>query len=67
MNRRALVPVFALAWLAITVPAARRLAEADPAVAAGRLEVEVMTWYTQKGALAFPLFEELSASDGPED
>lgn len=43
-----------------SVEEARRLAEQDPAVQAGRLEVEVMTWYTQKGALAFPVFEELS-------
>lgn len=33
----------------------RELAEADPAVLAGRLKVEVMEWYTAKGALAFPL------------
>ena len=33
----------------------RELAEADPAVEAGRLKVEVMDWYTAKGALAFPL------------
>jgi len=33
---------------------ARRLAEADPAVQAGRLEVEIMTWYTLSGALEFP-------------
>ena len=32
---------------------ARALAEADPSVRAGRLAVEVMTWYTQKGALTF--------------
>jgi uncharacterized protein YciI len=31
---------------------ARRLAEADPAVRAGRLTVEVMHWYTAKGALS---------------
>lgn len=43
-----------------SVEEARRLAEADPAVQAGRLEVEVMTWYTEKGALAFPAFERLS-------
>lgn len=42
---------------------ARRLAEADPSVQAGRLEVEVMTWYTQKGALEFPVFEELSGGE----
>ncbi len=34
---------------------ARQLAEQDPAVKAGRLKVEVMTWWTEKGALAFPL------------
>jgi len=33
----------------------RRLAEADPAVRAGRLAVEVMHWYTKKGAVTFPL------------
>ena len=49
-----------------SIEEARRLAEADPAVQAGRLEVEVMTWYTQKGALAFPLFEELSGGGEPE-
>jgi uncharacterized protein YciI len=38
---------------------ARRLAEDDPAVKAGRLEVVVMTWYTEKGALAFPGAEKL--------
>jgi uncharacterized protein len=38
---------------------ARKLAEDDPAVKAGRLEVVVMTWYTEKGALAFPGAEAL--------
>lgn len=33
---------------------ARRLAESDPAVRAGRLAIDVMTWYTEKGALGFP-------------
>ena len=33
---------------------ARKLAEEDPAVKSGRLKVEVMAWYTEKGALAFP-------------
>jgi uncharacterized protein len=32
----------------------RRLAEQDPSVQAGRLAVDVMTWLTQKGELAFP-------------
>lgn len=40
---------------------AKRLAEDDPAVKAGRLEVVVMTWYTEKGALAFPIVEKLHA------
>lgn len=38
---------------------ARRLAEEDPAVKAGRLRVEVMTWYTEKGAMTFPISERL--------
>jgi uncharacterized protein YciI len=33
---------------------ARRLAEADPAVRAGRLCVDVMHWYTPQGAMSFP-------------
>jgi uncharacterized protein YciI len=32
---------------------ARRLAEADPAVRAGQLTVDVMHWYTARGALTF--------------
>lgn len=32
---------------------ARRLAELDPAVRAGRFSVDVMSWYTAKGALRF--------------
>jgi uncharacterized protein len=32
----------------------RRLAEQDPSVQAGRLAVDVMTWVTPKGELAFP-------------
>jgi uncharacterized protein YciI len=32
----------------------RRLAEQDPSVQAGRMSVEVMTWLTPKGELAFP-------------
>ena len=37
-----------------SLEATRRLAEQDPAVQAGRLAVEVVTWLTEKGALAFP-------------
>jgi uncharacterized protein len=33
---------------------ARRLAESDPAVRAGRFVVDVMNWYTAKGAIPFP-------------
>jgi uncharacterized protein YciI len=33
---------------------ARSLAEADPAVRVGQLEVDVMTWLTPKGSLAGP-------------
>ncbi len=33
---------------------ARRLAESDPAVRAGRFTIDAMNWYTAKGALAFP-------------
>jgi uncharacterized protein YciI len=32
-----------------------RLAHEDPAVKAGRLDIEVMKWYCAKGAVAFPL------------
>ena len=31
----------------------RRLAEQDPAVRAGRIAVDVMTWWTKRGALPF--------------
>jgi uncharacterized protein YciI len=32
----------------------RKLAEDDPAVQAGRLKVEIVRWYFQKGAVEFP-------------
>ena len=32
----------------------RRLASEDPAVKAGRLEVQIVRWYTQKGTALFP-------------
>lgn len=38
-------------------------AEADPAVAAGLLEVRVLPWYTEAGALDFPMFREHHAGD----
>ena len=37
-----------------SVEEARALAEADPAVKAGRLAVEVMTWHVEKGYMTFP-------------
>jgi uncharacterized protein YciI len=37
----------------------RQHAESDPAVKAGRLKVEVMSWWTQKGALAFPVADQM--------
>ena len=39
---------------------ARRLAEDDPAVKAGRLEVEVLSWWVEKGALTFPVAETMA-------
>ena len=45
----------------VPVEAARRLAEADPAVKAGRLRVEVMTWWFHSGRLDFP---EAKPADG---
>ncbi len=36
---------------------ARRLAQDDPAVKAGRLEVEVLSWWVEKGAITFPIGE----------
>ena len=37
-----------------SIEEARRMAEADPAVQAGRLEVEVLTWHVEKGYMTFP-------------
>lgn len=37
-----------------SIDEARKLAEDDPAVKAGRLRVEVMTWYVEKGYITFP-------------
>jgi len=50
---------------------ARRLAEADPAVQAGRLEVEAVTWWVEKGYMTFPKAPPAEpdgeASRGPDD
>jgi uncharacterized protein YciI len=43
-----------------SVDEARRLASEDPMVKAGRLRPEVMTWMTEKGALAFPLADAMA-------
>ncbi|KAB2959834.1 MAG: hypothetical protein F9K16_12150, partial [Thermoanaerobaculia bacterium] len=40
-----------------TAAEARALAEQDPAVKAGRLEVVSVNWYHQRGAVSFPLAE----------
>lgn len=37
-----------------SVEEARTLAENDPMVKAGRLKVEVLTWYVEKGYMTFP-------------
>jgi uncharacterized protein len=52
-----------------SIEEARRLAEADPAVAAGRLEVEVMTLHVEKGYMTFPKRPAPAAGDAatPEE
>jgi uncharacterized protein len=45
---------------------ARALAEEDPSVKAGRLRVEVMTWWTEKGALAFPIAQKMAQPTAPQ-
>jgi uncharacterized protein len=42
-----------LGFYATSVEEARALAEQDPSVRAGRLAVEVMTWWTKKGSVTF--------------
>lgn len=52
---------------ALTREQVRAFAEADPAVAAGRLKAEIMDWYTARGALAFPLqAEQASEEEEPQ-
>lgn len=48
-------------YRAATLAEARALAEGDPAVKAGRLKVEVMTWWVQKGAMEFPISARIAA------
>jgi uncharacterized protein YciI len=42
-----------LCFFATSIEEARELAAQDPAVRAGRLAVEVMTWWTEKGSVSF--------------
>ena len=42
-----------LCFYATSVEEARELAGRDPAVQAGRLEVDVMTWSTKEGSVTF--------------
>jgi len=42
-----------LCFYATTIEEARELANRDPAVQAGRLEVDVVTWWTEKGTVTF--------------
>ena len=42
-----------LCFYATSVEEARALAERDPSVRAGRLAVDVMTWWTKKGSVSF--------------
>ena len=38
----------------LPIEEARRLAEEDPVVKAGRLQIEAVTWYVGKGYMTFP-------------
>ena len=42
-----------LCFYATSVEQARELAASDPSVRAGRMAVEVMTWWTKKGSVTF--------------
>ena len=44
----------------VGIEEARRQAQEDPAVKAGRLEVEVLTWWVEKGAMTFPIAEAMA-------
>jgi uncharacterized protein YciI len=43
-----------------SIDEARRLAQDDPAVKAGRLEVEVLSWWVEKGAITFPIGDDMA-------
>ena len=43
-----------------SIDEARRLAQDDPAVKAGRLEVEVLSWWVEKGAMTFPIGDDMA-------
>lgn len=53
-----------ICFYGVPLDEARSLAEADPAVVAGRLRVEVMTWWTPKGGVRF---ESTLEVPGPPD
>jgi uncharacterized protein YciI len=42
-----------LCFYATGAEEARELAESDPSVRAGRMAVDVMTWWTKKGSVSF--------------
>lgn len=43
-----------------SIDEARRLAQGDPMVKAGRLEVEVLSWWVEKGAITFPIGDDMA-------
>jgi uncharacterized protein YciI len=43
-----------------SIDEARRLAQDDPMVKAGRLEVEVLSWWVEKGAITFPIGDDMA-------
>ena len=42
-----------LCFYSMSVEEARALAQQDPKVRAGRLAIEVMTWWTERGSVSF--------------
>jgi hypothetical protein len=48
-----------------SVEEARKLAEQDPAVQAGQLRVEAMTWWYGKGYMTFPKAPERAPEKKP--